>query len=473
MTTFDHSRLGEDELILEPEWVLLPDGATRQYAVLVRHGVFAEVGPREVVRSRHPDLTPLALDETLLMPGLVDTHHHLTQSFGKALVFGEPSEIFRRVWVPLEAGLDEETAYLAAKLAALESLRGGFTTVCEAGTRMEPDVGVVAEATVDAGIRCVLGMICNDVRPDRGTEPHDTVLARAQAHLDRWDGHDLVHPSLAVSIPEAATAPTLTAVSELCRSRGAVFQTHVNEHLAAVERSLERHGRRPLEILSDEGVLGPQCLLAHVTLLTPTEITLLRDSDTAVSYNPVASSWKGNAIAAALTFAAQGIRFGIGTDGTRGDGFRLMDAAETAQRLAYGAQTGDSSSGGGWTWLDHATTGGAAAAGLHGVTGSITEGLAADYLLVDLAVPEMLPSWDLEWELVRLANRDQILAVVVGGRPRLWRGWPVDWDARALLEEAGRRARKVVADAPVHVVHPTAREHRRAGHLQRRTKALA
>ena len=98
---------------------------------------------------------------------------------------------------------------------------------------------------------------------------------------------------------------------------------------------------------------------------------MLRDSDAAVSYNPVASAWKGNAVADALTFAAHGIRFGIGTDATRGDGFRLMDAAETAQRLAFGARTGDSSAGGGWTWLDHATAAGADAAGLRGVTGAI------------------------------------------------------------------------------------------------------
>lgn len=66
------------------------------------------------------------------MPGFVDAHHHLTQSFGSALAFGEPSEIFRRVWVPLEGALDEESAYTAAKLAALEALRGGFTTVTDA-----------------------------------------------------------------------------------------------------------------------------------------------------------------------------------------------------------------------------------------------------------------------------------------------------------------------------------------------------
>jgi len=139
-----------------------------------------------------------------------------------------------------------------------------------------------------------------------------------------------------------------------------------------------------------------------------------------------------------------------------------MDAAETAQRLAFGARTGDSSAGGGWTWLDHATVAGAHAAGLRGITGAIAPGLAADYLLVDLDVPEVAPSWDLEWELVRLTGRDQILAVVVAGRPRLWRGWPVDWDARQLIDDVRRRARKVVADAPVQIVHPTSTEHRRA-----------
>jgi 5-methylthioadenosine/S-adenosylhomocysteine deaminase len=88
--------------------------------------------------------------------------------------------------------------------------------------------------------------------------------------------------------------------------------------------------------------------------------------------------------------------------------------------------------------------------------------LAADYLLVDLDVPEVAPSWDLEWELVRLTGRDQILAVVVAGRPRLWRGWPPDWDARQLVDDVRRRARKVVVDAPVQIVHPTSTEHRRA-----------
>jgi cytosine/adenosine deaminase-related metal-dependent hydrolase len=67
---------------------------------------------------------------------------------------------------------------------------------------------------------------------------------------------------------------------------------------------------------------------------------------------------------------------------------------------------GDFSGGAGWTWLDHATTDGAEAAGIGRHTGKIKSGLAADFLIVDIDVPELTPSWDLTWELVRLGNRD-------------------------------------------------------------------
>jgi cytosine/adenosine deaminase-related metal-dependent hydrolase len=155
-----------------------------------------------------------------------------------------------------------------------------------------------------------------------------------------------------------------------------------------------------------------------------------------------------------------GVPLGLGTDGTRADGFRLMDAAEATQRLTHGLANGDASCGGGWLWLDQATHGGAQAAGLGALTGRIAEGLAADFLIVDLDVPEFVPSWDLGWELVRFANRDQIEAVFVNGALRLWKGWPLDWDARALMREVREVARRDVRRAPIHRVHPVSDLHR-------------
>ncbi|MDI5932462.1 amidohydrolase family protein [Halomonas kalidii] len=458
MPALTPAAFADETLLLLPEEVLLEEGGARDQAVLVADGRFAAVGDRRELLARHPRLTPLELPGKLLMPGFIDAHHHLTQSLGKSLVFGEPSEIFKRIWVPLEGSLDERLLHLSTKLAALEALRGGFTTAVDAGTRASAELAGIAGAAEETGLRCVLGFICNDQGADR---PDGGAIRRAaERHLADWAGHSLVHPSLAVSIPEVASDAMLRDAAALCAEGGAIFQTHVNEHLQAVERSLVARGLRPLEHLHAVGALGPQTLVAHATLVTPWELNLLRDTGTAVAFNPVASTWKGNAVAPALQMAAQGIRFGLGTDGTRSDAFRLLDAAETSQRLAFGLASGDSSCGGGWLWLDHATRAGADAAGLSGVTGAIAPGLAADFLLVDLDVPEMTPSWDRPWELVRYANRDQIDAVFTNGRLRLWQGWPVDWDARALLREVREAAGAAVERAPIQRVHPTSTAHR-------------
>jgi 5-methylthioadenosine/S-adenosylhomocysteine deaminase len=458
-----HTALRADELLLLPGHLLLAGGFVRDHGVVVAGGAFTDVGPAQALIARHPHLRPVTLPDRLIMPGFIDAHHHLTQSFGKALAFGEPSEIFRRIWVPLENCLDENLLYLSARLAALEALRGGFTTVCDAGTRSSGDVATVAAATQQVGVRCVLGLICNDLGEDIDTRARAAIVERAHQHLARWDGHALVHPSLAISVPEAGSDLMLHTAAALCAEAGVAFQTHANEHLASVERSIVRRKMRPIEHLHHAGALGPQTLIAHATLVTPSELNLLRDTGAAVSYNPVASAWKGNAVAPALQMAALGIRFGLGTDGTRSDAFRLLDAAESAQRYAFGLATGDSSCGAGALWLDHALRGGADALRLGARIGEIAPGKAADFLLVDLDVPEMRPSWSLDWELVRFANRSQIDAVFVAGELRLWQGWPLDWDARAFLKEVDAAAAEVVARAPIQRVHAAPQSVRRAG----------
>jgi 5-methylthioadenosine/S-adenosylhomocysteine deaminase len=457
MGEIDPQLFRSGEMLLAPGQLMLPTGPVAGHAVKISQGVFSDIGRTEDLVGKYPELSPIEMPGMLLMPGFIDAHHHLTQTFGKALAFGEPSEIFRRIWVPMEGVLNEELVYLSSKAAALESLRGGFTTVVDAGTRAEADVSAVARATQEAGIRCVLGYICNDHGRD-GT----AIMALAREHLARWADASLVHPSLAVSIPEIASDEMLKDASSLCASHGAIFQTHVNEHLVAVERSLVDRGLRPIEHLHHVGALGPQVLLAHATLITPSELNILRETDTAVAYNPVASAWKGNAVAPAVLMDALGIRFGIGTDGTRSDGFRLTDYAEAAQRFAFGLAIGDSSCGGGWTWLDHATAAGASAIGLDAVTGRIEVGLAADCLLVNIDTPEFTPSWDLTWELVRFGNRDQIIAVMVAGRLRLWKGWPLDWDGPALMKQVAAASRDAVGRAPIKRVHPPSERHRSA-----------
>lgn len=456
MTDFRQAFASTENLIVAPGQLLLTSGPCTGMAVLLKAGRFAEIAEAADLRARHPDAGWVELPHHLMMPGFIDTHTHLTQSLGKSLVFGEPSEIFRRIWVPLEGSLDEHMVYLSSKLAALECLRGGFTTAVDAGTRSAGHVGRLADAARETGLRVVVARICNDLGGSAEIADRHTILRTAEAHLVQYDNDPLIHPSLAISIPEAASDGMLREVSTMAKGAGAIFQTHVNEHLAAVERSLVAGGRRPLEHLAYVGALGPQTLIAHSTLVTPSELNILRDTGTAVAYNPVASVWKGNAVAPALQMQALGIRFGLGTDGTRSDGFRLMDAAESLQRVSYGLASGDSSCGAGWLWLDAATRMAADASGLATITGRIAPGLAADFLLVDVDRPEFTPSHDLTWELVRYGNRDQIDAVFTCGCLRMVRGWPVDWDARGLMAEIRDRAGPAIATAPIQRIHATA-----------------
>lgn len=97
------------------------------------------------------------------------------------------------------------------------------------------------------------------------------------------------------------------------------------------------------------------------------------------------------------------------------------------------------------------------------ITGELRKGFRADFLVLDREQPEVLPSWDFEWELVRLYNRDQIEAVFVDGRLVLSNRQPVTWDVKEFLEENKNIARGMVENAPIIRCHGTSSEARIRG----------
>ena len=277
--------------------------------------------------------------------------------------------------------------------------------------------------TEEAGIRCVLSKI---VSSGKG----------GPAHLARWDGHPLIHPSLAIAVPEDATRTVIKKTADLCAEAGAVLQVHVNEHLASVERSLKSVGRRPLEHLHHIGALGPHTLGAHATLLTPAEMRhagRLRCRDQLQPGGQRLEGQRRRARPPCWPRWACGSAWAPTAPAPTASGWSTPPRPRSGWRTdGHGRLRRAAPGGCGWT----TRPAGADALGLGKVTGEIAVGKAADFLVVDLRVPELTPSYDLRWELVRLADRDQITAVVVGGRLRLWQGWPPDWDGRALVARA-------------------------------------
>lgn len=454
----------EGRFVLEVGVVLAPDGPLEGTAVAIDGDRFAAVGPVHTLPAAYRDVPHVRRSDLALVPGFIDCHNHVSQSFAKAVTCGEPSQLWRRVWVPLRAAMTPDDVYLATKWAAVELIRGGFTTVVVAGERVGEASAAAMDALDEIGIRSVFAYGFADsadpaMRSTTRADPPSTAdcLRRAEQALASRPTFPRVTVSLSCGTVHSASRELIRGLSRLCADAGIVFQMHANEHTAEVEYSLSVHGRRPIELLADEGALGPHSLLAHTTLVTPGEIALLAGTRTAVSYNPVASAWKGNAVAPALDFAAQGVRFGLGTDATRNDAFRLLDAAESAQRLTRGIGTDDFSAGAGGLWVHAATAGGADAAGLGEVTGSIAPGKRADFLLLFRNTPECQPSWDFAWELVRYYDRTNLVAVYVDGRMLLENGRVMTCDLDELLAGGLARARHVVAEAPIVRVHGPSR----------------
>ncbi|MEM9241044.1 MAG: amidohydrolase family protein, partial [Pseudomonadota bacterium] len=423
-----------DGTALAPDVLLTPHGARSDWAIQFDGTRITKVGHV----SEFSNATPLP--GRAIVPGFVDAHTHVGQIFGKALIGGEPAQIWRRIWHPMERDMDEEQSYLSAKWAFWEALRGGFTKVVNYGLNgLEKNAGV-HRAALETGIRlvsaCGLDEFSGDVGTGHGNKSWSAIEDVILAHVDHCAGDEMISPSVCCSSFMGNTPDTLLRLSELCSQKGILLQIHANEHFPEVHEAILRHGMRPTELLHKHGVLGPHVLLHHTTLVSEPEIEMIVETDTATSYNPLASVWKGNAVAPALRFSQRGVRFGIGSDTTSADGFKNLFAAEACQRVEHGLPVADFSSGAAWTWVDAATSQGAAATGGADDHGSLSAGMAADFLVLDMMAPECLPSHDFEWELVRYYNRDQVDAVVVNGQLCMVDGKPVGWDADALRQQA-------------------------------------
>ena len=463
---------------LAPDLLLTAEGPQTNWVLAVRDSEISFVGELENFRASHPDIAVDRLPGRAIVPGFIDAHTHLGQAFGKKLTGGEPSQIWRRIWVPLESSLDPELAYASAKWMFLEALRGGFTTINNFAIVNGEKADAVHRAAADVGIRLVSSTgaaqtidLPDELSPADSNRLIDDALRRAEAHVEACSSNSMIVPSLCVSGVQGASGALMQALSEFCADNDVLFQIHTNEHHVEVHWSVVRYGQRPLEFFAEHNAVGPHTLHHHCTLVTDDEIELLRETGSGVSYNPLASAWKGDRVAPALAYAARGVRFGIGTDSTRSDALRLLESAETCQRIAQGMSLADFSCGAAWTWIDAATRGSADVSGLEGTTGELRPGLRADFLILDRNRPEVMPSWDFEWELVRLYNRDQIEAVFVDGRQVMRQGQPIGWNAEDFIKDNLDRAMEAVTAAPISRKHGLS-SHRRAGSPSRRPAAV-
>ncbi|MFT5048119.1 MAG: 5-methylthioadenosine/S-adenosylhomocysteine deaminase, partial [Porticoccaceae bacterium] len=157
------SLLSHQDYAIAPDVILTPEGVKTGWAIHIANGKIVTVGPASSLPQA------ISLPGHAIIPGFIDAHTHVGQIFGKALIGGEPAQIWRRIWHPMERDMDEQQCYITAKWAFWEAMRGGFTKVVNYGLNDLVKNAGVHRAAVETGIRLVSACGLDEFADESGT----------------------------------------------------------------------------------------------------------------------------------------------------------------------------------------------------------------------------------------------------------------------------------------------------------------
>ena len=375
----------------------------RDASVFVRGHRIEAIGPAS-------ELPPDA-DETisarghLVVPGLVNTHHHMFQSLTRAIPAVQDAELFSwlRGLYPIWAGLTPEMVRVATQLAMAELLLAGCTTSSDHlyihpnGVRLDDSI----EAAAEIGMRFVatrgsmsVGASQGGLPPDRVVEREDAILADTRRLIERY--HDrshgaMVNVAVAPCSPFSVSRDLMRESAALARAYGVRLHTHLAENDHDVAYSREKFGCTPAQYAQDLGWVGPDVWHAHCVKLDPDGIALFARTRTGVAHCPCSNMRLASGIAPVRRMLDAGVPVGLGVDGSASnDGAQMVAEARQALLLArvgrslepFGCDRGPAE----MTARDAlalATRGGAQVLGRADI-GHLAPGMCADLALFDL-----------------------------------------------------------------------------------------
>lgn len=453
------TRLGEGaepvDLIVEGDWVITMDPRrtmVRNGGVAVRAGRIVDVGPADVIRRRWSAPTDLGGGGSVVIPGLVNAHQHLT---GDRLARSsipdsiESSEAIFGWAVPLHLAHRPDDDELSATCALVDAVGNGITFTVEAGTVGHPERVLAAYQAV--GVGGTLGSWGSDTPglPWSGTVAQ--VLARQRHVLDLTDGHELVRGWVTLVGHDLMSDELIVAASAMAADAGTNVTFHLSPSATDAIAYLARCGDRPVVHLDRLGALGRHVLIAHGVHLDDAELDALVRSETALAYCPWAYLRLGQGVTGAgrhAEFLERGGRLAVGCDAENaGDAVDVLGAAALAAGLAKDTRRRPTRFGA-HTALELATITGAEAIGMSDEIGSLEVGKRADIVVLDSTGAASIPSApDPVLGLIWGSDGRAVTDVVAGGRIVVAGGRCVTVDVEALRGAAQEAQARLLHDA--------------------------
>ena len=362
-------------------------------------GFIKQVGPTDEL----PDTADEVVDLSghVVLPGLINTHHHFYQTLTRAVPGAQNVGLFDwlRTLYPIWARLTPDDVRISTQLALSELALSGCTTSSDHqylfpnGSSVDDQVAGAAAV----GLRfhaargsMSLGESDGGLPPDSVVEDKETILLDTERVINAF--HDpapgaMTRVVVAPCSPFSVTADLMRESAELARRYGVHLHTHVAETHDEEQFCIETFGRRPVELMEDLGWAGSDVWYAHGIYINDAEIGRLAESGTGVAHCPSSNMRLASGIAPVRRYLAAGVRLGLGVDGSASnDGSHLIAEARQAMMLARLAAA-PSIEGGrlltGREALRIATRGSAAVLGRDDV-GSLEPGKGADFIAISL-----------------------------------------------------------------------------------------
>ena len=401
----------------------------------------------------------------VVLPGLVNTHHHFYQTLTRNLPGAQDAKLFD--WLTylydIWKYLDPEAVYWSSMLALAELAKTGctlstdhhylypanfpgdipslqFKAADDLGLRFAPTRGSMSRSKKDGGLP-----------PDSTVQDEDTILAHSEATILAFhdDAPDAMHKvSLAPCSPFSVTEDLMKRTAELGRKYGVRLHTHLAETSDENDYCIEMYGRRPLRLMEDCGLIGPDVWYAHGIWFNDEELDLLAKTKTGVAHCPSSNARLGSGIARIREMLDKGVPVGLAVDGSASnDSSDMLGEARQAlmlQRIKYGSH--------GITArevLSIATKGGAQLLG-YDELGTLTEGAIADLALFDVMKLEYAGALsDPVAALVFSGYNHGVDHLIVNGKSVVSGGRLVNADEETIRANAEKAARRLYAAAGI------------------------
>ncbi|MDZ7843705.1 MAG: 8-oxoguanine deaminase [Anaerolineales bacterium] len=378
----------------------IPDGG-----IFVKDGVIEQVGQTQDL-PREADQT-LDLSGHLVIPGLINTHHHFYQTLTRVVPEAQNANLFNwlKTLYPVWARMGPEDIRISTKTALAELALSGCTTASDHlylfpnGSRLDDEI----EAAREIGLRLhasrgsmSLGESDGGLPPDSVVEDEEQILQDSQRLIEKY--HDPEPGSytqivLAPCSPFSVTADLMRESAALAREYGVQLHTHLAETEDENDFCLQMVGKRPVGYMEEVDWLGEDVWFAHSVHVNQEEIGIFADQGCGVAHCPSSNMRLASGAAPILEMVAAGIDVGIGVDGSASnDSSHMIEEIRQAMLLArlragiLGASRSEEDGApimSARQAVELATRGGAAVLGRTDI-GSLEKGKMADLVAVDL-----------------------------------------------------------------------------------------